>query len=280
MAFVESVLHPSDFSESSDRAFAHALAIALYRKSALTILHASRDVLGEDEWQRFPSVRQTLEKWGCLEPGSPRSAVFRELAVTIKKVNLRRRRPASAVLEYVATHPTDLIVLSTEGRSGIPAWLRPSLAERVARKTTTMTLFVPNECRGFVSLERGTISIERVLVPVASEPSPQAAVVHATRATALAADAAEMVLLHVGDESTAPELELPDDGSLRFRRETRSGDVIPEILSASRELDVDLIVMSTDGRDGIFGAFTGSHTERVVREAPCPVLAVPYDLVG
>jgi nucleotide-binding universal stress UspA family protein len=38
---------------------------------------------------------------------------------------------------------------------------------------------------------------------------------------------------------------------------------------------VDLIVMSTHGRSGISRALLGSVTERVLRQAPCPVLAVP-----
>jgi nucleotide-binding universal stress UspA family protein len=34
--------------------------------------------------------------------------------------------------------------------------------------------------------------------------------------------------------------------------------------------------MATNGRDGFLGTIgRGSHTERVVRQAPCPVLSVP-----
>lgn len=38
---------------------------------------------------------------------------------------------------------------------------------------------------------------------------------------------------------------------------------------------VDLIVMSTHGRSGISRALLGSVTEKVLRQAACPVLAVP-----
>jgi nucleotide-binding universal stress UspA family protein len=38
---------------------------------------------------------------------------------------------------------------------------------------------------------------------------------------------------------------------------------------------VDLIIMATEGRRGIVDALRGSVTDRVVRGAPCPVLAVP-----
>ena len=33
--------------------------------------------------------------------------------------------------------------------------------------------------------------------------------------------------------------------------------------------------MTTDGRDGFLDALRGSHSERVLRQAPAPVLAVP-----
>ena len=53
----------------------------------------------------------------------------------------------------------------------------------------------------------------------------------------------------------------------------RKGDVAAAILDAAT--DADLIVMATEGRHGVIDAMRGSVTERVVRGAPCPVLAVP-----
>ena len=40
--FVKSIFHPSDFSEASELAFAHALAIALIGETQLVIMHARR----------------------------------------------------------------------------------------------------------------------------------------------------------------------------------------------------------------------------------------------
>jgi nucleotide-binding universal stress UspA family protein len=53
----------------------------------------------------------------------------------------------------------------------------------------------------------------------------------------------------------------------------REGDVVAVILDAAAE--ADLVVMATEGEHGIIDALRGSVTERVVRDAPCPVLAVP-----
>ena len=171
--FVTSIFHPTDFSEGSHLAFAHALAVALLRETELTILHSGRDFLAEDEWTKFPAVRRTLETWGCLEPGSPRSAVLEQLNIRVKKVNLRGRRPAAAIHKYVAEHDIDLLVLATEGRAGLPAWLEPSVAERVARETKLMTLFVPAGARGSRRFRNksGARSCTSTTPPIAG-PSP------------------------------------------------------------------------------------------------------------
>jgi nucleotide-binding universal stress UspA family protein len=275
LPFVSSIFHPTDFSEASHLAFAHALAIALVRKAELTILHSGRDFLAEDEWSKFPAVRRTLETWGCLEPGSPRSAVLQELQVGIRKVNLRKRSPVAAILSYLEEHETDLIVVATEGRDGLPAWLHPSVAEKVARETHTMTLFVPKDGRGFIEPREGTIRLRRILIPVADDPIAQPALEYAARAAQLGSHPVEFVLLHVGAGSPPP-LDLPSDPRFSFREERRAGDVIDEIERAANEHEVDLIAMTTDGRDGFLGTIgRASHTEHVARRAPCPVLAVP-----
>lgn len=55
----------------------------------------------------------------------------------------------------------------------------------------------------------------------------------------------------------------------------RSGDPIEEILAEARRQPHDLIIMGTHGRSGISHLLLGSVAERVIRLAPCPVLAVP-----
>jgi nucleotide-binding universal stress UspA family protein len=55
----------------------------------------------------------------------------------------------------------------------------------------------------------------------------------------------------------------------------RYGNTVQTILAAAIEYDADLICMPTAGRQGVVDALRGSTTERVIRQAPCPVLAVP-----
>jgi len=270
--FVKSVLHPSDFSAASENAFAHALAIALIRKTEFTILHTGGS---RDDWTKSPAVRTTLERWGMLEPGSPRSAVFEQLAVRVNKIGLKSDTPLEAILHYLDTHPTDLIVLATEGRSGMPRWLQPSMAERIAERSATMTLFVPEKSRGIVSLEDGTLSIKRILVPVDQRPSPLPAIEYTARIAGILGTPIEIILLHVGEAAPLPDSVLPQIPNLGWKQEHRQGEVVDELIDAARQHQVDLIAMTTAGQEGILDALRGSVTQQVLHQAPCPLLAIP-----
>jgi len=46
------------------------------------------------------------------------------------------------------------------------------------------------------------------------------------------------------------------------------------IVEKAKELDVDIIVIATQGRTGLAHIMVGSVAERVVRHAPCPVFAI------
>jgi nucleotide-binding universal stress UspA family protein len=41
---------------------------------------------------------------------------------------------------------------------------------------------------------------------------------------------------------------------------------------SARAFKADLVAMSTQGRDSVSDRILGSNAERVVRQAPCPVL--------
>jgi len=272
--FAESILHPTDLSDGSEKAFAHALAIALRTKASLTMLHVGKAGNGH-QWTEFPSVRGTLERWGLLEGGSSRSEVFRNLDVRVKKVSLRSRRPLAAVLDYLAEHEADLVVLATEGREGFPRWIRPSTAEAIARRAETKVLFVPRSARSFVSQEDGRVMIRRILVPVDRHPDPAAAIFNAAKLSAISATKpVEAVALHVGSAGSPQGIDFPRSESCVWSQISGSGDVVGVIVREAEDRSADLIVMTTEGHAGVFDALRGSVTEQVLRRAPCPVLAV------
>ncbi len=277
MPLVESVLHPTDLSDASEAAFAHALAIALIRQTRLNILHVGRSQ--EHLWTGFPPVRKTLERWGLLEKGSPRSAVFDELKVRVGKVALLGDDPLEGILEFLGKSPADLMVLATRGQEGMPRWLKRSVSEPAARRSKTMTLFVPRDARGFVSPEDGSLLLRRILIPVDQDPPPGAAIDFAMRAArAVGNTAVEITLLHIGE--SMPVVNLPEDPAWTWKKRTTTGKVVDAIIGAADSGQADLIAMVTAGHEGILDALRGSTTEQVLRRASCPVLAVPVAWVN
>jgi len=269
--FIESVFHASDFSEAGEVAFAHALAIALVGRASFTMLHAGNRTA--ENWRKFPAVRQTLTQWGLLAPGSPKRAVFEELSVEVTKIDAQGSA-VKACLHYIEKEEPDLAVFATEGRDGLARWLRPSTAQHIARRTNTISLFVPAGCRPMVSLEDGSLSLHRILVPVDHRPNAARALTYATRAaTAFGDPPVRITRLHAGDEM--PPADLPTDPAWTWSEEQRPGDPVERMIESAR--DADLVIMATDGRDGPLDIFRGSHTERLVRAIDCPLLAVPSD---
>jgi nucleotide-binding universal stress UspA family protein len=271
MPFVDSVVFATDFSEASEKAFAHALAIALIRQTRFVILHAGDN---KGEWTRYPAVRRTLEKWGFLEAGSDQSEVLERLNMRVGKVMLKGK-PLKAIVKYLKECPADLIVLSTHKRGMLSHWLRPSVAESIHSESKTMTLFVPDKGRGIVSMDSGQIQLRRILVPVDESPNPLAALEYAARVANITRHAVEIVLLHVGDLVESFEGNLPEGPSVTWRKVIRHGDVVSEIIQAANDWHVDMIMMTTAGHTGILGALRGSITREVLHQSPCPLLAIP-----
>src|SRR5512144_1881429 len=75
----------------------------------------------------------------------------------------------------------------------------------------------------------------------------------------------------VADEATAARAGRAQDVTC----EVAEGTVAREISRRAEELDSDLIVVGAEARHGILGAFVEALADRLVRLAPCPVLAVP-----
>jgi len=61
---------------------------------------------------------------------------------------------------------------------------------------------------------------------------------------------------------------------IKLTKESKEGSPADVILKTVEEEDVDLIVMGTSGKHGLDRFLLGSVTEKVVRSANCPVLAV------
>lgn len=115
-------------------------------------------------------------------------------------------------------------------------------------------------------------------------------------ATMLARDTgAKMLIVHVEEPPTAygggdmyygiPEPDTgalkrmlealkPDDANVPYEHRMMIGNPADEIVELARRENVDMIVLASHGRTGLLRFLMGSVAERVVREAPCPVLTV------
>ena len=274
---IDSILHPSDFSAASEVAFAHALKVALIAKAQLTMLHISPSMTAE--WTDFPGIRETLARRGLLPQDSPRSAVP-ALGIDVRKVLTHDHDAVKSVLAFLEQHPADLVVLATHQHEGRSHWLRRSVAEPVARQAGQMTLFIPHGVEGFVSWQDGSVSLQNILIPVAPIPRAQPAIAAAVRLVhRLQCPAGTFTTLFVGAPGSAPAVRCPTVPGWQWNGIVRSGDVIDAIVQMASYMTTDLIVMSTDGRHGFLDALRGSHSERVLRRTPCPLLAIPVEAV-
>lgn len=264
------ILHPTDFSDESNLALAHALRIALANQAELVLLHVNQSRRHE----HFPSVRKLLHHWNLLDQHASRSDVAK-LGIGIDKIEAYGGSVVGSIANYLDHHPVDMLVMATHGRHGLAGWLDRSTAEDAARRTETSTLFFPADCRGFVSDANGEVRLQQIVVPVDHCPSSEAAVQRATRALgSIVSPRAKLTLLHVGAQDRFPAIDVTDN-RFEVERVCRQGSAVSEILSQTHDSAADLLIMATEGRHGFYDVLRGTTTEQVLHGSPCPVLAVP-----
>ena len=276
MNAIRSIVHPTDFSDLSAAAFAHALRIALAARSKLHLLHVSQ--YDANEALAFPQAQRLLAQWGLSREDDPPWTIASKLGIEVHNVRIKLQEPSQAIVDFLSEHGSDLVVLATHGRDGVANWLHGSVAEAVFRRSAIPTLFIAPGARGFVDQVSGDVQLKRVLVPVDFSPPPGraiAAIQHFGRLLTGATVAVD--LLHVGE--AAPRLRVASSNAL-LPVILRSGNVVESIVDAAIEFDVDAIAMPTAGHHGVLDALRGSTTERVIRHAPCPVFALSAAFPG
>lgn len=272
------IVHPSDFSKASRVAFAHALKIALRSKAELEIIHVQDHKTGSSadvHWSDFPGVRTTLARWDIL-PVTARAEEVAKAGLRVKKILNAAADPLDAMVSYCAENPPDMLVLATHQHTGLARWLNKPVAEPLARRSRAMTLFVPSLAKGFIQPATGAVTLRRVLIPVDHQPDAQAAVEEAYfLAAGLDCAVVEFALLHAGTERGMPTLYLPHRPGWQWHHRIVPGEAVELIREEEARWQPDLMVMATQGHLDFLDALRGSTTERVLRAAHCPVLAVP-----
>jgi nucleotide-binding universal stress UspA family protein len=208
--------------------------------------------------------------------------------------------PAPEIAKAVRRYDIDLVTVVTHGRKGLSRALWGSTAEEIIAEAPCPVLTIRPPQHDFVEHkgDRSEVRLNRVLLATNFRPSSAAATQVATQ-LASQANAELHVVYVIGDYLDQISVMFPEGGlnaisRLRSYVQERmtqlsrgdgaraiahiaEGRPYAEIVRLATETDADLIVIGTNVHASLFGGtpVLGSQIERVVRNAPCPVLCVP-----
>lgn len=255
------IAHTTDLSGDDAAAFAHAVALATRRGAKLFSVHACTGPAPERD---FPDAGRLLRSWQPDREPIAHEAMLHQCCDDVTDTLLDALRRVSP----------ELVVTATHGRSGVARILSESVAQSVARNVNVPTLIVPLGGDGFVDPASGAIRLGRVLVPVGNADDAERGLRAAIWLLELAAVRdAEIVLLHVDDGTPMPAVTVPEGVATRLR--LAQGALEDAIADAAKSERACVIVMATHGHDSMTDVLFGSHTERVLATAGCPILSVP-----
>ncbi|MFB6170220.1 MAG: universal stress protein [Haloarculaceae archaeon] len=286
----ETILVPTDGSEHAARAAEHGRDLARAFDATVHVVSvvdvqgaAGRfDAGGVDEAfvERLEArSEEALSEVEGVFDGDVRTAVLRGEVVP-------------EILEYAAAHDAGLLAMGTHGRTGLDRYMLGSVTERVVRRADVPVLTVRATERS-----RATGRYEEVLVPTDGSEWSEAAV---DPALAIAREAGARVhalcVVNVADLGGGPDSTLPPEAfdylesgaeeaveqvadrareaGLEAVTDVRYGTPARTLLRYAEQSGIDLVAMGTAGQTGPSRYLLGSTTERVVRHADVPVLAV------
>jgi nucleotide-binding universal stress UspA family protein len=303
MIEIPRILCPTDFSDCSRRALDHAVAIAKWYESTITLLHV-RAVVPAAAYAPAGGVLPT-----SLTPEDPNAlvAAMKRLGEGAggtgvpMEYDIADGAPAAEILRKAEAMPADLLVMGTHGRSGFDRLVLGSIAEKVLRKAACPVLTVPS---GAPDVVPAPVLFKRIVCAIDfSDCSMQAL----SYAMSLAQEAdADLTLVHVIEvppdvprEVHENEFGIPrslreyvalaeEDRRARLeaavpegvRAYCRVDSALPtgkpyrEILRVAGERKADLLVIGIHGRGAVDRMLFGSTAEHLVRQASCPVLTL------
>src|SRR3954454_421314 len=295
MITLNRILCPVDFSDPSKRALRHALAVARWHQSELTVLHVEDVLLHaasvEASGYRDLPERQYQEVHDFINDGGGRDRNVR--------IYIDNGDTVSGILEQATRDASDLIVMGTHGRSGVARAVLGSVTERVVRQAPIPVLTIPpsaelRESDGLMPFDpilcasdfsqacRGALDLAIVM---GQEADARVIFLHALQRPHFDAGMTPMSFPGSGeiDVSTLRrdalarlKRELPADAVFRCRPElvVMEGHAADAILETAYSEDVRLIVMGVQSRGALDRLIFRSTTRRVMQSAACPVLSI------
>jgi nucleotide-binding universal stress UspA family protein len=126
---IQTILHPTDFSPSSEYAFRFARALARDQVARLIVLH-----IGPKPLSALGAVPPLPEEYGRAEL----EKMLRKIQAPELKDRFETRlafgEPVSEILNAAHSSRADLIVVGTHGRTGLGRLLMGSVAEQLLRQ--------------------------------------------------------------------------------------------------------------------------------------------------
>lgn len=207
--------------------------------------------------------------------------------------------PSDEISKFVSDHSIDLTVVATHGRSGLKRLVLGSVTERLMRILPCPLLIVRSLEDDDTAIQHFGLSFKKILVgcdfspysdlafqyalSLAQEFESEVHLVHVVETPAYKG----MMKFSVGqgeDFERALHTQIKEKLSNMIPKECvawcepkmilLTGHPYEEIIKHSLLNHVDLIVLGIRGRNLIEALFTGSTTDRVLRQSPCPVLSV------
>jgi nucleotide-binding universal stress UspA family protein len=274
MINIKRILCPTDLSPYSANAVRYALALARAHEAELILLHCTDSLNGKEE----------LNDW-----------LLEHLELTYSRCRLLVAPPDhvdESIMTQAQTECADLIVMRSRRRPHRAALLG-STAESVSRSAPCPVLVMHSDEREFVNDEL-RVDLKRVLVAYDFSDYAEVALKYAL--SIAQEHQAELHLLHVLPPRSVNEPEIawyPIKGESAYHNAARrlqrvvpaevhlwcgvktavsEGQPYREILSYAENNKIDLISVGAHGAEFGMRALFGSNVDRVLRQAPCPVL--------
>lgn len=280
MIRIGGILCPTDLTPESKGALRYALGLARAYEARLLVVHCLPS--GEASEEKRIEIGRELEQ-SIAAYGSSDGKVAIETQVLSGD-------PLEAITECAAAQHIDLIVMRSRRRPHAAALLG-STAEAVCRTAPCSVLITHPDEREWSGLEEGEIGIKRILAAHDFSLDSEVAL---SLALSLAQEyQAEIHLCHVLPPRPPEAIFFHADPGEAFNQTSRrlAGAVSPEVylwskvkqvilegqpyrelLEYSETNEIDLICMGVHGAGFGLRTLFGSNVDRVLRQAPCPVL--------
>jgi len=266
----ERLLVCTDGSEGGQHAMTQALALGRACAGKVYVLQVVK-IIPELE-AVAPDLRVCLEEEIERQKAAAAAAAARQ-GVEMEYRILHSISPFADIVAEAEKLNPQLIIIGRYGRTGLTRLFMGSIAARVIGLSPINVLVIPRE---------DSLAFQRLLIASDGSSYSDAALMEAT---AMAARAGSELLgvavaREEGEISETREilqrmLTAANREGVSFQGISPQGLAADEgIIQVALENRVDLIIMGSHGRTGFKRLLMGSVTERVIGQAPCPVLVV------